>query len=888
MALAPGTRIGGYEIGVLLGAGGMGEVYRARDSRLNRDVAVKVLPDAFAGDAERVARFEREAQLLAAVNHPHIAAIYGIEGSAIVLELVEGQTLADRIEAGRLPVGDAVPIARQIAEALEAAHEKGVIHRDLKPANIKLTADGDVKVLDFGLAKLLENDAPDVLTSQSPTFTAQGTFAGVILGTAPYMSPEQARGRAVDKRTDIWAFGCVLFEMLSGTRPFAGDDVTETLGAIIHKEPPWEALPAAVPAHIRALLRRCLQKNPKERLRDIGDARLDLANPIDVASSAPATTSRVARVGWIAAAVMTAVASVLAFSTRGTVPPPELPLVRFHFTTGQVAAGGTPAVSPDGRQVAYFTRVDSSREELWVRAIDGLEPVRLASLNVEGMPFWSPDSRSIAFSTAGTLKRVDLAGGPVTTIGDVPGGLGSYRGGAWSDAGALLIGSRRGLFQMQNGSAVAVSHLAEGDVMHGTPMFMPDGRRFLFLRTNGDAGQDGLYLGSLDTPPDQQLKRRVIAAAGAQFVHLGDDTGYLFYARESTLLAHRLDLTTLDLVGEPAVVAEGVGSTTASSPRLFSAGGSTVAFRGANAFGTRQLQWLDRQGKEVGRLGELATYSSLDVSRDGRFAAVERADPETRALQLWSIDLDRGVSTRINPGSAPDQAPALADDGRVAFTVFTLNRGGSLGDLYRRALNGTGEPELLFQSPTLKHANDWSPDGRFLVFDDHHATQRQDLWLLPMGDRKPQPLLVTAADEAQAQFSPDGRWLLYRSDESGRPEVYIRDFAPARSPALGDQKWTISREGGDRPRWSADGKAVYYIAPDRMMMTVPLVIAGHALQPGRPVSLFETNLIGYTPYDVMPDGRFLVSALPDAGVQQSVPVTVVLNWQRLFDRNDGR
>ena len=876
MALVPGSRLGTYEIVGPLGAGGMGEVYRARDTRLNRDVALKVLPKAFAGDAERVTRFDREAQLLAALNHPHIAAIYGIEGPAIILELVDGPTLADRINSSRLAAEDAVPIAMQIAEALEAAHEKGIIHRDLKPANIKLTPDGDVKILDFGLAKLLDTQPPDVETPQSPTFTA-GTFAGVILGTAPYMSPEQARGRPVDKRADIWAFGCLLFEMLSGTRAFPGDDVTETLGAIIHKQPAWEALPGDVPPHLQTLMRRCLQKNPKERLRDIGDARIELSSPASMPSHAVSRTKapRWLHAGWVAAVVMTIVAAVIALNggRRTAVAPGEV--VRFQFLTGQWFGSRTPVVSPDGRHVAYATRVDFGRGVLYVRAIDAVEPRRLVDLTgLDGVVFWSPDSRSIVFSTEGVLKRVDLHNQIVTTIGEVPGGQGSYRGGAWSRDGVILIGSTRGVFQMRGSTAVPVTEPADGDLMHATPSFLSDGRRFLFLRTSRDAGNDGVYAGSLDHPPGQQLSRRVIAVPGGFFLHTdGDHDAQLLYAHDTMLFAQRLAPTTLEPVGEPAVVAEGVGLAPGTA-RQFSAAGGTLAFVSGHT-SERHLQWLDRQGKDEGRVGELADYESLDLSRDGRFAVVGRVERGTRALQLWSIDLTRGVSTRVNPGNVPDVAPAIAHDGRVAFTLGDR-------DLYWRALNGTGEPEALWKSPLMKHANDWSPDGRLLIFDEHHPTNRQDLWLVRTDeDGKAQPLLATPADETLAQFSPDGRWILYRSDESGRSEIYLRDLAPDRSPPLGDQKWTISRNGGDKPRWSADGKEVFYIAADRVMTAVPIGISSKTVVLGTPVPLFATNLIGYTPYDVAPDGRFLVNSLLEA---QPQPITVVVNWPRAFAR----
>jgi sugar lactone lactonase YvrE len=438
---------------------------------------------------------------------------------------------------------------------------------------------------------------------------------------------------------------------------------------------------------------------------------------------------------------------------------------------------------------------------------------------------------------------------------------------------------------MINGGAVQVSRLAEGDVMHATPSFLPDGRRFVFFRA-GRTGQDGFYVGSLDTPPDQQLSRRLdVNALGGQLVIDGsDEVGYFFYTLESRLVVQPVDLTRLEPSGEPAIISEGVAMTTAVNPRLFSASATTVAFRSPEGDASTELRWFDRAGKDLGRLGEIGSYSAMDLSRDGRYAVVERRTSATAVLQLWSIDLARGVSTRVNPGEDSDIAPALSDDGRVAFTRVSPGSQG-LGDLYRRRINGTGEPELLWQSPNMKHANDWSPDNRFLIFDDHHPTQQQDLWLLPMqGERNPQPLIATAADETLGQFSPDGRWILYRSDESGRLEVYLRDFDPSRSPAVGDQKFTISRNGGDRPRWSPDGKALYYIDLERRLTRVPLTVSGAMLQPGTPEPLFEINPVGFTPFDVMPDGRFLVTSVADQGIQQGAPITILLNWRQLLGR----
>ncbi len=870
----------------------MAEVYRARDTKLNREVALKVLPDEFASDPDRVARFEREAQLLASVNHPHIAAIYGIEGQAIVLELVDGPTLSDRIAAGPLSIEDALPIARQIAEALEAAHEKGVVHRDLKPGNIKLTSDGEVKVLDFGLAKLLEREGPAAGMSHSPTLTAHATFAGLILGTAPYMSPEQARGRPVDKRADIWAFGCVLFEMLTGRRTFDAEDVTETLGAVIHKEPPWDTLPRETPAAVRTVLHRCLQKDPKQRLRDIGDARIELSG---TAASAPPAAADIASsrsrpasiAGWLVAAVLAIVAGGLAIVHLGETPTADPSPVRFEILPPErTTFGVSPSVSPDGQRVAFTAREATGREVIWVRALDALTTRPLAGTENAANPvFWSPDSRFIGFASGGALKKVDASGGAPVTLCALPSGE-SFRGGAWSPVGTIIFSSlRSGLWQVADGGGTPsplTSLEASQDVGHGSPGLLPDGRHFVYLRITGRSEDTGVYLGSLDAPAERPSTRLVATVNPPVFAPSADPRiGYILYLREGTLMAQRFDAERFAIEGDPVPLVEELTPTPGPpGPRPFSAAGGVLAYRTAPSGGLSQLTWFDWHGKPLGPLGPPAVHGGVDLSRDGEVAVTTQTAPQTGVAGVWSIDLARGVFTRVNPASSGDGAPSLSADGRVGFTT---RLGTGPGDLFWRFVSGAGEPQSLVESPYTKHMSDWSPDGRFLVYDEHHPTRRQDLYLLPLtGDRKPVPLLVTAADETLARFSPDGKWILYRSDESGRSEIYVRDFAPDRTPVIGNAKWTIS-SGGDKPRWSRDGKEIYYLAFDRTLMAVPVTI-GSTFKPGVAVPLFKTNPASYDPYDVSPDGRFLIATLPDDASQPSLPITVVLNWQALMNR----
>ena len=926
MALTSGTRLGPYEIVSALGAGGMGEVYRARDTKLDRDVAIKILPESFAHDPERLARFEREAKTLASLNHPNIAIVHGFEEAngiqALVMELVEGPTLEDMLagsglsalgsgksvpfspaqspkpKARSLSPDEALPIARQIAEALEAAHEHGIIHRDLKPANIKVRPDGTAKVLDFGLAKALDTGHVSDL-SQSPTITTPAaTRMGVILGTAAYMSPEQARGKPVDKRADIWAFGVVLYEMLTGMRLFQGEDITETLAAVVKEQPDL----SAVPVEVRRLLSKCLEKSPKRRLRDIGDAwELIAEAPAPTPMATPAARSRLAMTFAVAAGVLVVAFGVALWAPWNGIPPsPEL--VRFQVLPPERRDfGNVVSVSPDGRKVAFPVRGADNQVLVWVRSLEALEARPLAGTEgaANGL-FWSPDSRFIGFAVGRTLKKVEASGGPPQTLCEL---RFAFRGGAWNHNGVIIAGTfPGGLFRVsETGGAPAPLTALDSsrqETWHGNPAFLPDGRHFVYLRVSAGPEHNGTYVGSLDAEPEHQdLKRLLGPGSGAVFASTPNASlGYLLFERERALMAQPFDTRRLELAGEAVTVGEdlylagisprgGTGTNTGGPPSYSASTTGVLAYRTGRATEATRLTWFDRQGKQLDQVGPLAPYINVFFA-DGKRLVVSQADPRTGgAPRVWTADLPRGVFSRLNPGETPDTGAAVSPDGRIAFTFFPA---GAVGDIYVRLASGVGQAELLVKSETLKHVNDWSLDGRFLIYDDHHPTQRQDLWIVPMAGaptgpgspRQPIPFLVTPADETFGQFSPDGKWIAYDSDESGRREVYVQGFAPDRVPAAAVGKWTISTAGGDKPRWSRDGKDLFYIAPDGTMMAVALKTTETTFDPGVAVPLFETNVpdFSFSPYAVIPDGRFLINTVTEAATPNASPITVVLNW----------
>jgi Tol biopolymer transport system component len=881
--LNAGTKLGSYEITAPIGAGGMGEVYQAHDTKLGRDVAIKVLPEAFAHDPERLSRFQREAKMLAALNHSNIATIYGLEQSGgtsyLVMELVSGETLAERVKReGAVPIEEALAIAKQIAEALEAAHEKGIIHRDLKPANVKVTPEGKVKVLDFGLAKAFAGDGASEDPSNSPTLSRGATMQGVILGTAAYMSPEQARGKAVDKRTDIWAFGCVLYELLTGKQTFHGEDVTDILAAVVRAEPDWQALPAATPVKICDLLRRCLQKDRSLRLRDAGDARIEIQEALATPSTAVAAAIAPAARGWRERLAWPAVAAVLAlvvsafaigFVLRAPQPPEA---VRFFVSPpdtwrfgeiGPQQAGNNPlAVSPDGHLVAFLATSADGKSLLWVRSLDTLAAQALTGTEGAVRPFWSPDSRFLGFFAEGKLKKIEVSGGPPIALCDAP----NDRGGTWSRDGMIVFApaypSALQKVSASGGVPTAATMLGPGDFAQVRPFFLPDGRHFLYGVVTATSRVGGpIYLASLDS-----TEQRLLLKSDSNNVVYTQ--GYLLFLRETTLMAQPFDARRLLLTGEAFPIAEQIQTQGNPPSGVFSASANGVlAYQTGTGAAGSQLVWIDRTGKRFGILGDSAAYGDLALSADGKRASVNILSQGGKGEDIWLYDVARGLRTRFTFGW--DQLTSLwsPDGSRV---VVNSRRKGHL-DLYQKDASGAGTEEVLLEDNIDKYPQSWSPDGRFILYVGQAS--RNTLFVLPLsGDRKPVPFLNTQFNERPGQFSPDGRWVVYSSDESGRYEIYVAPF-----PGPGG-KWQILTGGGLWPRWRHDGSEIFYLAPDNKLMAVAVNGKGPTFEVGEVKPLFQTRATGtrYS-YDVSPDGqRFLINTAPEQAA--SAPFTVVLNW----------
>jgi Tol biopolymer transport system component len=881
-----GKKLAHYEIVERIGAGGMGEVYRARDTKLDRDVALKLLPDLFAKDTERLSRFEREAKLLASLNHPNIAAIHGLEQSDskrfLVLELVHGEDLSKRIARGAISLDETLAISSQIAEALEAAHEQGVVHRDLKPGNVVADADGRVKVLDFGLAKAFDSDASDANDlSQSPTIMTGGTVQGVILGTAAYMSPEQARGKRVDKRADVWAFGCVMFEMLTGKQCFTGETVSDTLASVLARDPEWEALPEDTPAAVRTLLERCLTKEPKQRLRDIGEARITIDGVLSgaVATAAvetapkPVTRGRRAMVPWLVSiAVFAAAAVAVAASFRNTPKPP--PVVRAFIPPADESPfqlnslhPGPAAVSPDGSKIVYSARDENGSAILWIRHLNQIDARPFPGTEGAGYPFWSPDGKSIGFFADGKLKRVDAAGGPPLTLCDAPVG----KGGTWNQDDVILFApSFNGPIHRvaaAGGESVPITEVdtEQGQNSHRFPDFLPDGRHYLyFARTSTATGGDGtgstVYVGSLDGEPARELLRCQSQAIYA--------SGYLLFLRESALMARPFDPDRLEFMGDAFPIVDHVNFLPAASRGIFDASenGVLVYLAGAATPGG-QIEWVDRSGKTISTLGDRATYTAPTISPDGKRIAIEVTDPRNATWDIWVYNVSRGLRTRFTFGpSALNGEPVWSPDG--SRLLYRSDRGAK-ANLYVKSFAGSGTDELILDTDHPKDPTDWSNDGKYILYNEYTNETKADVWVLPVGGKEdPFPFLQTEFVEIHPRFSPDGNWIAYSSDESGRFEVYVSPF-----PGPG-RKWQISSGGGIEPRWRSDGRELFYQSTANQVMAVELDYADTALIVGADKPLFDFP--GGGEYDVAPDGqRFLIIRDFD---KVTTPLTLVLNW----------
>lgn len=894
MPLVTGTRLEHFEILGPLGAGGMGEVYRALDSKLRREVAIKILPPQFARDSSRLARFEREAHVLASLNHPHIAAIYGLEHAEpgdvrfLVLELVEGPTLAERLKSGPLEVGEALGIAAQIAEALEAAHEKGVVHRDLKPGNIKITPSGKVKVLDFGLAKALGDPEP-VSASSNPeaqsTVTLQETKAGVVMGTAAYMSPEQAEGEPTDKRSDVWSFGVVLYEMLSGKRCFDGKTTSHVMLHVLEQEPDWEKLPGTVPVAVRHLLERCLTKDPVQRLRYIGDLGLQLQAMRKAPASPPALVPEPVRSPkkWLwpavaAAGVMAAGVALVMWAPWKKAAPTQV--VRFEVGPAEKMRfidRAAMTVSPDGRWMVFPAYGEDGVQHYYLRALDGVEVRALPGTEGSTAPpaFWSHDSRWVVFANGvGKLKKVDIRGGPPQNIAEFPGTL---LGAAWNSDGVIIASTSptRILVKVpaSGGETTPVTALAPGEDGHRWPQFLPDGKHFLYLRVSSDAAKAGVYIGSLDVKPEQQSMQRLLATDRQAYYapSPGGGMGHLIFLRGATLMAQPFDPNKMTLSGEAVAIAEGVDSFAETYHGLFSVSdtGALVYRRGSG--GQTMLTWFDQQGNPTGTLGDPGNYSSPAISPDGSRVAV--AMGPAPAQDIWILDVARGTSTRFTFDSAADDDPAWSPDGK--YIAFTSNRSGQF-DLYIKPADGSGEEKLLLKTNEPKAEERWTKDGRFLLFTTVGPKTMLDVWALPFpGPAKPVALLQTPFIEHDARVSPDGRWLAYTSTESGSYENYVRPFTPE-APAGTGARWLVSKGGGVLPIWRPDGKELFYMTLAYQMTAVD-IDTSKGFQAGTPRRMFAAPSTADAGFDLSPDGkRFLFAAPPNTG--RVIPYTVVLNW----------
>jgi serine/threonine protein kinase len=880
VALSSGLHLGPYEILAPLGAGGMGEVWRARDTRLGRDVAIKVLPEHLSAHPEARARFEREARAISSLNHPHICTLYDVgreDGvDFLVLELVEGESLAERLRRGPLPAETLLPTAIEIADALDRAHRSGVVHRDLKPGNIMLTR-GGTKLLDFGLARsALPPAAASNLTS-TPTLTRPLTAEGAIVGTFQYMAPEQLEGKETDARSDLWAFGAVLYEMTTGKRAFEGPSQASLIGAIMNKEPaPIRGLAPGAPAGLERVVGRCLAKDPDDRwqtARDVVNELRELAGIGPASSSAHAVVAdlparrpeRRPIVAWIVAGVSVVVA-LAALGVLVLRPWPHRDTARFSVLVPEARTLEWPRISPDGRTLAFLGSDSTGKTMIWVRPLNSLTAVPLAGTDGAGRPFWSPDSRYLAYFLSSQLKKIPVNGGPPQLVCEVRGGS----DGTWGSRGEILFDGSQGdsIRQVsaeggEAGPATSVDR-KRGELYHAWPCFLPDGRHFLFVSYGRGRDDSQLEVGTLGGKGAKVLGRVQTR------VDYSPD-GYVLYASDGTLMARRFDERGLRFTGEPFPVAERIRCSPADRANLSVSAQGTLAFMPGASSDARQMLWVDRTGRTLGAVGPPAAYNNAVISPDGTRIVYSMTDPGSGNDDLWVRDLRRDVASKLTFDPGNEIWPVWSPDGsRIAYAAD----GAGPFIVMMRPANGMGSPDTLFRSSGNSGPNDWARDGGWLAFTNFDAGNG-DIWTLPVGaGGKAQPFLKSTFNKRTPMFSPDRRWVAYSSNESGRPEIYVQPF-----PGPGG-KWQVSTHGGLDPRWRADGKEIYYLSLESELMAVPLTTATD-FQAGIPVMLFDRTM-PFGPatrnrYDVAADGKRFLVIVPAEG-RTSAGFTVVMDW----------